>query len=417
MLAPPRPPSRDELEALIREARARQRRRRIVRAAAGAAALGVALALQAAVAGGGATGHAAAGNAAATASSAGETSRVQILRVGSSGGVTWALNGRGMWLTTNGGRTWRVSTPPAVRRLGDAADRIAQVTFLDRRHGWLLAVNVNAPRWTKRAAFYRTSDGGRTWHRSTPKGCCGAFSFVTPRLGFFSGNSALYETRNGGATWKSVAGRNYPGTKSVPGRNYYPGIPTLVDARHGVQLVDGGLQRTADGGHHWKTVLLSGQPPAAGNGLFVNDGPTASFGHRLVLTAERPSSSDPGDIQIVPYVSSDAGASWTARPFPRWWRSYVGNNDGVRFSAASPNVWIAAALQRLAVTADAGRTWRLVRVAGMPAHSEIGAIDFTSPGVGWAIFNGPRSSVLMRTTDAGGHWAPAGPPRPKPHRH
>jgi photosystem II stability/assembly factor-like uncharacterized protein len=303
-----------------------------------------------------------------------------------------------MWLTTNGGRTWRVSTPPAVRRLGDAADRIAQVTFLDRRHGWLLAVNANgAPRWTKRAAFYRTSDGGRTWHRSTPKGCCGAFSFASRQLGFFSGNSALYATRNDGATWKSVAGRKYE-----------PGIPTFLDARHGVDLVDGGLLRTADGGHHWKGVLLSGRPPAAGSGLFVNDGPIATFRHRLVLTAERPQASD---WHIVPYVSDDAGASWTARPFPRWWRSYIGNNDGIRFSAASANVWVAAALQRLAVTTDAGRTWRLVRVAGMPAHSMIGAIDFTSPGVGWAIFDGLRSSVLMRTTDGGVHWRSAGPPR------
>ena len=53
MLAPPRPPSHDELEALIKEARTRQLRRRLLGAAAVAIAAAVALGIYAVLTGGG----------------------------------------------------------------------------------------------------------------------------------------------------------------------------------------------------------------------------------------------------------------------------------------------------------------------------------------------------------------------------
>src|SRR5581483_4212703 len=95
--------------------------------------------------------------------------RVPVAEVGTSGGVTWAINGIGMWLTTNGGRTWRASLPPHVAAMGDAVARVQQVQFLDRRQGWLLAVDVRVhPRSSSRrgSELDWTSDGGRTWHQS-----------------------------------------------------------------------------------------------------------------------------------------------------------------------------------------------------------------------------------------------------------
>ena len=52
MIAPPRPPSRDELEALIKEARERQLRRRLLSAAAVATAAAIGLGIYAATTGG-----------------------------------------------------------------------------------------------------------------------------------------------------------------------------------------------------------------------------------------------------------------------------------------------------------------------------------------------------------------------------
>src|ERR1700756_5505442 len=61
MIAPPKPPAHDELEALIKEARARQLRRRLLGAAGIASAAAVGLAIYASTLGGGARGVVASG--------------------------------------------------------------------------------------------------------------------------------------------------------------------------------------------------------------------------------------------------------------------------------------------------------------------------------------------------------------------
>jgi photosystem II stability/assembly factor-like uncharacterized protein len=402
--------SPDELEALIREARERQRRRRLLLVGGVALAAAAVLSVRAAIPSRGGSGQTGNGAPAAGASRAlDDAGRIPIAEVGTSGGVTWAINGRGMWLTSDGGRTWRASLPPRVAAMGDAVARVEQVQFLDRRHGWLLAVDVRGGRRSsaRHAELDWTSDGGRTWHWTMPAGCCGPLSFVDRRRGFFVGATRLYATRDGGTRWNPVGGR------------FEGGPLTFVDVRHGVSLLDGGFLRTADGGRHWTAPLLSGQPPSAGNGLLVGP-PVAVFGHRLVMAGERdvhfPKVTRPDAWRVIVYVSDDGGATWLARPLPRWWIPYIGSNDGNRFSAGSATAWVAAARQELVATTDAGRTWRLVRPRGIPNRWVVGAIDFTSARVGWAIFNGPHQNVLMRTTDGGLRWKPAGPRRPRHHK-
>jgi photosystem II stability/assembly factor-like uncharacterized protein len=229
---------------------------------------------------------------------------------------------------------------------------------------------------------------------------------VSRSLGFFAGaDGRLYSTQDGGASWTAVADKVFGGPL------------TFVDARHGIMALDGGVMRTADGGRHWSDVLLSGQPPAAGNPI-VSGPPFFAFGPTLVLTAERHygTPSDTGNWHVVPYVSHDSGASWDARPLPKSWVPYVGSGDGNRFSAATPRVWYTAARRELLTTSDAGRSWKLVRPVGIRARQIFGAIDFTSSKVGWAIFSGPRQSFLMRTTDGGFHWQPAGPRTRRPEK-
>ena len=405
ILAPPQHPA-DEPEALIREARERQRRRQALAAAVVALAAAVGLSVWAAIPGRGGGGSRPAGGPRAGAARGVDVSgRVRIAEVGSSGGVTWALNGHGLWLTADGGRTWRLSTPPGLSRLGayraELWQRIPEVTFLDRRHGRLVAFDVGGlPRRAHQSEFEVTNDGGRTWHRSLPHDCCGEFSFVTGRVGFFVGRQGgLYGTRNGGASWRHVGGRFY-------------GAPlTFLDANRGVAMLDGGFLQTSDGGRHWMSPLLSGRPAAAGNPT-VTWAPIQRVGDRLVLLAGHNfGKGSQGGWRVIPYASDDGGASWTARPvLPRWLMPYAPRNGhGTDWSAASADVWFVTAGRELGVTTDAGQTWNPVRPVDLRPGWRIASIDFTSPTVGWAIFAGSGRRVLMRTTDGGLRWQAAGP--------
>jgi len=408
MISPPRPPQ-DEPELLIREAREQQRRRQWTAAAVVALAAASGMSVWAAIPGRGGGAAKPSGAPRAGAARGIEASgRVRITAFGTSGGVTWAINGHGMWLSRNDGRSWRASTPSDLRRVGSYGSelwqRAPEVSFFDRQHGWLLAEDVGGlPARTRQAVFETTSDGGRTWHRSTPRGCCGEFTFLDRRVGFFAGSSRLYETRNGGATWNAVGGRFF-------------GSPLIfLDARHGVAMLDGGFLQTSDGGMHWTSPLLSGAPPAAGNPTIVGS-PVERAGGRLVLIAEHDFDKQmyPGDWRSIPYVSDDGGTTWTARPpLPSGLTPYS-NGHGNDLSAVRPGIWFLAARRELGVTTDSGQTWKPVQPVDLPAGWTIASIDFTSPNLGWAIFTGPeRRSVLVRTTDGGVHWTPAGPRAPR----
>lgn len=398
VVAPPEQPQPDELEALIREARARQRRRRIIGVAAVAVLAAASLSVWAAIPGLGSGSRARGGSAHAAASRGiDNTGRVPIVEVGTSGGVTWAINGLGMWLTTNGGRTWRASAPKHVRDMGDLMARVEQVDFLDRRHAWLFAVDVNGglhPAYARHAELDWTTDGGRTWHWTMPRGCCGAVSFLNPEHGWFLGPRKVMETTDGGAKWKAIAREPFTG-----------GMPTFVDSERGVAVVGKGeLYRTRDGGRRWSRARLPGHASALPN--------VTAFGQRLVVPAEVVG---PPRSRLVVYVSDDGGATWRGRPAAGW-VPLVGDADAQEFSAASPTIWYATRWHELAVTRNAGRTWTPVKVADFPARWTMSAIDFTSPLVGWAVFqraSPPDRSVLMRTTDGGVHWVPAGPRRLK----
>jgi photosystem II stability/assembly factor-like uncharacterized protein len=370
--------------------------------------LGAILAVWAAVGGIGSSQHTVVGPSSAGASRGSlGARRAPILEVGSGGGVTWAINGTGMWLSANGGRTWRASLPPHVAAMGDAIARVEQVQFADPRHGWLVAVDVHGNGQPGRhAELDWTSDGGRTWHSTTPEGCCGHVSFVTPSRGFSLGSSELISTTDGGARWKQVSRSPF---------SY--GVPTFVDARHGVAVAGkGDFYRTTDGGRRWTPTSLPGRLRDAEDQSVLPA--VASFGRRLVVPAERSlPNRGSGTFRLVVYVSGDGGSSWAARPAPLGWVPVVGSEDAQRFSAASPSVWFAAGWRKLIMTRDAGRTWHLVRV-DLPARWTIVALDFTSPRIGWAIFQGlgaaaVRRSVLMRTIDGGRNWAPAGPRKRK----
>ncbi len=404
-----------QLDPLIAEARRRARRRRL-------ALLAVALA----GAGGGiaawrlTTGTPAPPSPAADAARiAAVARRTNILELGLSGGVGWAMNGLGFWITRDGGGTWITATPKHVRTAGDAYARIDDVRFVDRDHGWLSAADVyggfplpkNAPTW-RHMEIDRTTDGGRTWHASIPPGCfqlCGEthLSFVDARRGFAIVAQGVFATTDGGATWSRVARPPFSGEIAFVGARR--GFGVSDPARWGgpqeaVPIGGGRVYRTVDGGRSWVRLPLGGNADSVT--FFGRDGVVpvrvrTTRGQRLVV-----------------HVTHDGGASWTTRTAPfrldRQWGVPAGSSY---FSAASPGVWVVAGSRVLHETTDAGRSWHTVRPLGLPARATIWQASFTSASDGWAIFWLPKgnggSGALVRTTDGGLTWTPLAPPVPK----
>lgn len=202
MLAPPRPPQ-DELDALIREARARQRKRWFAMAAVTAVLAGAALALNAVWAGGGRpTSRTGGGPTPAVKSGRACGIRVDDMRIVDAGGRT-LYREPGNW-------TRNYPHPSVVRCSGSTAWVVWDNGAAMNQEGYVGA---------------RSGDGGRTWHLVFAESYFGVNapheldSYLGPwtlvgRVAYFTGSCpacspqptvSLWVTRDGGQTFRRYA--------------------------------------------------------------------------------------------------------------------------------------------------------------------------------------------------------------------
>jgi photosystem II stability/assembly factor-like uncharacterized protein len=267
--------------------------------------------------------------------------------------------------TTDGGRTWHESTPPSCRRV--CYD--GSLSFLDPRHGYLFAAVRGAHAPNK---LFRTNDGGRTWQLVSQPSIWGPITFVNSHTAFAGG----------------------------------PGQMVIGDLTPGPPIIT--LYRTTDGGRTWSKHNI------AGSNSFV-ELPIRVFGSQVALVQNGPNRGgglnlNPGTID----VSRDGGHYWVRHAVP------FGPGRLGSFSAVSPSVWALSSGSDLFTTHDAGRHWRKIVFRNPPRTSQITRFSgvrnvvFTSRQVGWALFYGLHSnSTLIRTTDGGLHWKAAGPQLPQ----
>jgi photosystem II stability/assembly factor-like uncharacterized protein len=324
--------------------------------------------------------------------------------VGSSGGVTWAVNSRGIWLTSDGGHSWLHSVPPDAVAESGYWGTTASMQFLDKQHGWIAAGN----------GVDRTTDGGRTWHQSIPGDClghCGSgrLSFVDARHGFLlelaRRVNRLFRTSDGGRTWQLVSKPPIWGPiRFVNAKVGFAGVGVVL-----LGPIDPGpmatLYRTTDGGRTWSKDDIAGS-----NGLV--EVPTSFFQGPAVVMKDAPSPGH-GTINLNPervWTSGDGGAHWTGRDLP------AGVGQPAYFTATSPQAWALSGHDDVYLTADAGAHWRVVSFGGFLRDRStrwIRQVAFTSSRAGWVVMWGKSEWQLFRTTDGGKHWTVAGPPKPK----
>jgi photosystem II stability/assembly factor-like uncharacterized protein len=361
------------VDPLIAEARRRARRRRLA-SAVSLAALGVGAFF--AFHGGGA--------APSTPSAADELRAIQRAAAHATIGNSalesaqrgWAMNGLGLWLTTDGGAHWRTVTPLVPG--GDVIARIGDVQFVDAQHGWANGQDLIGRVFYKDGSnrfsmLERTVDGGRTWIGSKHNcaACGGTMSFLDASTGFTLANRVLFATRDGGETWHRVA--------TAP----FQGEIEFADAQHGWGVTySGRLYRTTDGGRTWRRVPFHGVAllPQPSGAVAVRTG-------RHVV------------------IEVPSGGGWTARRVPAIVEPQP--QFQVQFSAPTPTDFFLWTHRRIWRSTDAGRTWSSFRPTVAP--EQVWGLQFSSPTDGWAIFPVKQGAALVHTTNGGRDWLPLTP--------
>jgi photosystem II stability/assembly factor-like uncharacterized protein len=172
----------------------------------------------------------------------------------------WVRSEVGVFWTRNGGRSWRPITPPVPHGFA-----IAGVYFASPRRGWALA--DAGGELEIRASMYRTTDGGRTWHRTSLRGAGFIRGATKVSFSLVGGHELFVMARESGDTASNFgvllvshdSGRHWRALPSPPkaGRISFetPRRGWLAVAWPGL-----GLLRTLNGGRSWVEVQ-PGKPP------------------------------------------------------------------------------------------------------------------------------------------------------------
>jgi photosystem II stability/assembly factor-like uncharacterized protein len=331
-----------------------------------------------------------------------------------------------LFLTADGGSTWRNATPP---KLGTGSP---SVTFLDQTHGWVLetyAKNPDHPKDPIPSALWITADGGRTWATGRLPMQDIAFAsvtFTTPALGWLAlvantgtmtrAPTDVYGTRDGGLTWARLG--------TIPGdHQFYPTdrplqFLTLADGFFQSEGASRDVMETEDGGATWTNVHLPTPDgiPAGASPVVLTLSLAGSDVHVAVIYVSGAFMSPSYD-----FVSHDRGASWAVA----WITERQPSLGLVPIDATTllrfPH-YASTIPDHYSITIDsshdAGRSWSEI-APELPAAHHFVAESFADETNGWATIAADQScppgyscpyefewpTQLVATSDGGRTWA------------
>ncbi|MBV9646164.1 MAG: hypothetical protein JO043_01730 [Candidatus Eremiobacteraeota bacterium] len=262
--------------------------------------------------------------------------------------VSW---GDGMWRSRDGAKTWQ--------HLGlEGTSQIARISIDPRDPSDVVVAALGDP-WKDSAerGVFRTTDGGRSWRKTLyvsatsgaadlardPKNArvlyAAMWHFRREPWYFTSGGNddGLYKSVDGGATWRRISGGGFP---ALPlgriGIAIAPSRPQRVYAV--IQSREGTVWRSDDSGAHWLRVSSDTMPeqrPFYFSHLAVDP----HNANRLI------------SVSMYLSVSQDAGRTWKhlatnihVDNHALWWsadgkRLLNGNDGGIAFSNDGGETW------------------------------------------------------------------------------
>lgn len=273
-------------------------------------------------------------------------------------------------------------TPPAGR--DRAGDRLASVTFVDRKHGWSVG---------GQGTILHTADGGATWREQDSgtdfilekvffiDSMRGWIAGGWPRdsvVSLYGGMGVILATEDGGATW----------TRQLEGEATWLKDIFFLDQDTGWAAGEfGTILKTTDGGAHWRQIVRTGTRAWLYGIAFVDALHGIAVGHDETILA-----------------TEDGGENWTVRPgpLPRRANAWPSAYRAVAF-ADHRHGWIAGDGGSILATTDGGHSWVLESL-DLPAA----AVDLNSfenlavapDGTAWAV----SPVALLRKRPGDGAW-------------
>jgi len=262
----------------------------------------------------------------------------------------------------------------------DEATRVdplrAEPTFATARVGYAYGPDL-----------FTTRDGGRTWQREEGP----------PTLALTSTDGYVFRVIHGGGVdddlvqrrpvgssgaWEKLAPRfeGYVGPMVAEGRSVFI-VPTVA--------IGQAIYRSLDGGHSWSRLAS----PCAPEDTAVTDATVSRGGHLAVLCTDYP------DTAYVRASSDDGTSFGPDRPVPVP-HPYA---NIFHMAAASADVLLVSDdADTVQLSADAGRTWRVVlRSADPMTNQRQLALSFQDARTAHVI---EPPDTVASSTDQGRHW-------------
>ncbi len=262
--------------------------------------------------------------------------------------------GRGVYKSTDGGRTWTFIGLKDAGQIG--AIRIhpknPDVAYV--------AVLGNPFSWGPDRGVYRTKDGGRTWQKvlfidnetgvvslamnwSDPDEIyAGAWRAQRKPWTIISGGPAstggIYKTTDGGEHWNHLSTglpKNLIGKVWLDIAQSKPNVVyTIVEAPGN----EGGVYRSADSGQSW--TLMSSDSNLRARPFYFN-----------YINANPKDDNEVWVNELSLHRSRDGGKTWTTVPSPH------GDDHGMWFNPDNPNIIIHCNDGGATISQDGGRSW------------------------------------------------------------
>jgi photosystem II stability/assembly factor-like uncharacterized protein len=290
--------------------------------------------------------------------------------------VAWVSGTKGTYARTlDGGETCSVMTVPGATKL-DFRD----VEAFGETKAYLLSAGPGED-----SRIYKTIDGGKTWvlqfKNADPKGFFDALAFWDEDHGIalgdpVNGRFQLIVTDDGGANWKPLSSKRLPPALPNEGAFAASGTCLAVHGERDVWFGTGGAKtarifHSSDRGQTWSVVdtpIVAGIDSAGIFSIVFRDQK-----HGMIVGGNY---RKPDESGAAAAITADAGKTWTLVRQPLPYRSCV---------AWAKDMWIVVGTSGSDCSSDNGATWKPLD------RANYNSVASTPTGEVWAV--GPKGRI------------------------